>query len=632
MRKHLLTAAVPAVALLMLTGCIDDNYDLDNIDKTIGVSVNDLVVPVNLGTVTLNSIFDLENSESITKEDFNGKEIYVFNRKGDFKSDDIHISTFYVNPPSDLSPTHATATAMSGLNSQAKAPAVSAEIRYSVGSMTKNFTYHLNNVDSKVKSVNSVESREITLTVDLVVPSNLMADTKEIRFSDMVFQFPKGFRSYNDASGNSLKSAVCNIGTYDAATGKLRITDYRTTDARTALTLTANVVETDGTPVLGNEFDFTRSIRLEQGNITISTDNAAAFPPTFDFYAYYDLPGFEIDYFSGKIDYDIEGLAFDPVELNDMPEILTGDGTRVRIANPQLYLSLENTCAPYDLGGNIGLKLTANRPTGSIDYDLPEDIVVTPARSVSKFAISPEGDNLKPIAGYTAADGTDFIRFDELSDVLYGSEAKGYGIPSTVDVDFINPVITGTARRFPLRPLGNSTEGTINAVNGNYIFKAPLALADGSVIVYNAQEDDWDSSDLRALEVTLLEVTADASSDLPLDVMLTAHLLDRKGNRIGRCETPNPLKANADGEKISIIITPTDSEGVMTDIDGIYYEATASQNNAYDAPSDVPALSPEMKIQLKNLKLKVNGRYVKDLDDDDDDDSDNGYYDENYYN
>ncbi len=37
-----------AVAAMPLVGCIDDNYDLSDIDTTVRVQVNDLEVPVNL--------------------------------------------------------------------------------------------------------------------------------------------------------------------------------------------------------------------------------------------------------------------------------------------------------------------------------------------------------------------------------------------------------------------------------------------------------------------------------------------------------------------------------------------------------------------------------------------------------
>ena len=111
MSKKLLTALLPAT-LLTLTGCIDSNYDLDNMDKTVGLSVNNLVVPVNLGPITLNDVIEIDEEDpdrAIFKEEINGKEVYLVKKGGDFSSDEIHISTFHVNPPTDMEPTETEA-------------------------------------------------------------------------------------------------------------------------------------------------------------------------------------------------------------------------------------------------------------------------------------------------------------------------------------------------------------------------------------------------------------------------------------------------------------------------------------------------------------------------------------------
>ena len=53
--NHLLTGT-SALLALGLTACVDDNYDLSDIDTTTRVSINDLVVPANIDEVTLGDI------------------------------------------------------------------------------------------------------------------------------------------------------------------------------------------------------------------------------------------------------------------------------------------------------------------------------------------------------------------------------------------------------------------------------------------------------------------------------------------------------------------------------------------------------------------------------------------------
>lgn len=600
---------LPAAALLMLTGCTDDSYDLDNLDKTVGVKITDLVVPVNLGNITMNSVFDLDDTESISKEMYEGKEIYVFNRSGNYTSDEIHINSFHVNRPSDLSPTNSGAT-MRGIPSST--------VEYDLEEMTKHFTYEVRDVDSKVVYVNNIETPGVRLSVSLRVPDEFMQHVTSITYKNMVFEFPKNLKVYGP-DGTSLINATSNIGNYNASTGELTISEYTSYTAETTLYIDANYIDMGRLENINNAFDYENTIQLKSGEISFISNNPSSMPGRFDFYAYYDLPAFDIDYFTGKINYEIEGLSFDPVNLDDMPDILNNEGTRVRIANPQLYFNLVNTCAPYDLGGDMQLELLASRPTGDIPYLLPENIVVNDGEEDAKFAISPEGENLKSMAeGYDAANGTKMLKFTELSDLLYGNDEKGYGIPSAIDVNFINPTMKGVAKRFPLERAGVPGSGIIQPITGSYLFKAPLAPADGSVIVYSGDNDSWDSDFFKDLRISSLTVTTTASSELPLDVNLSAHLINSRHEHIGICEMSQLLKANASNEDITITILPSAGQEYITDIIGIYYEAIATQNTAYPSPADVPIISPDMTIKLENLRGRVDGEYVTTLDDDDD--------------
>lgn len=122
MTKRYIPLALPAAAALLLTGCIDDNYDFSNIDTTSKVAVKDLVLPVNIGELTLNQLIDVEENENIVKEvysgpiaELQGKEIFVFKYAGDFKSDKIHINAFHVNAPSGINSSHFTVKIFDGI-------------------------------------------------------------------------------------------------------------------------------------------------------------------------------------------------------------------------------------------------------------------------------------------------------------------------------------------------------------------------------------------------------------------------------------------------------------------------------------------------------------------------------------
>ncbi len=80
MMKRYLLPATPLAAMLLLTGCMDDNYDLSNINTTTEVKVNGLTIPVNLNEVKLDALIDLGEDSDIKEETdpVTGKKIYVY--------------------------------------------------------------------------------------------------------------------------------------------------------------------------------------------------------------------------------------------------------------------------------------------------------------------------------------------------------------------------------------------------------------------------------------------------------------------------------------------------------------------------------------------------------------------------
>lgn len=74
-----------AAAFSLCTSCVDDAYDLSDMDTTVGLNVNELTIPLNVKEVTLDKILDFE-SEQIKKRIVGGKNIYVFEEEDDFES------------------------------------------------------------------------------------------------------------------------------------------------------------------------------------------------------------------------------------------------------------------------------------------------------------------------------------------------------------------------------------------------------------------------------------------------------------------------------------------------------------------------------------------------------------------
>lgn len=63
-----------AAALPLLAGCVNDDYDLSDIDTTTRVSVNDLILPVNIDAITLGDVISVDEDSRIKPVIINGQE------------------------------------------------------------------------------------------------------------------------------------------------------------------------------------------------------------------------------------------------------------------------------------------------------------------------------------------------------------------------------------------------------------------------------------------------------------------------------------------------------------------------------------------------------------------------------
>ena len=88
--------AIPITILAMAaTACIDDAYDLNDIDTTVRLSVNDLVIPINLDKIELSSVIDIDETDpNADIQIVNGEYAYV--NRGDFTSGGISIPTVLI--------------------------------------------------------------------------------------------------------------------------------------------------------------------------------------------------------------------------------------------------------------------------------------------------------------------------------------------------------------------------------------------------------------------------------------------------------------------------------------------------------------------------------------------------------
>lgn len=561
------------LALTTLTGCIDDKYDLSDIDTNIQVNVKDLTLPINLDPITLKSIIDTDGSDITLSSD----GTFVIEKTGNITSSAININPISLNAPM-MQPSRRTLDCTHV--PQALAIVGKAEIPLSCP--PTHFDYHVANVSEDVISIQSINTRfsiDIKFSID-----DLNGIVKNIKFSNLQLQLPKGLTVDPSTSD----------GVYNPSTGVLTVSDIISNGTALTIHIAVTAVDkTSGFIFKDNALTFSDDLYIISGTAGITNADlsvpASQFPSSVTFTTDYDLSGIDIISFTGEVQHDIDRFEIPEVNLSSIPKALSQSGTDIHLVNPQIYLSFNNPVSKYGAGLEAGLEIIPyHGDTPGTPITLPAgSISVSPDTEVATFCLSPT----KPDSYINDFENAQYIQFKNLGDVVAGD-----GIPTSLKVSVISP-------RLPLHKVSDFPIGSdISGVNGRYDFYTALDLSSGSTVHYYELIDGWASEDLDKVTITQLHVTANVTTDTPLDIDLTGHPVDRDGKRIGDVSIKGAqIPANASNYPVDIYIT-----GTVTNLDGIVFDAMVK------ASSDI-TLTDKIKISLANIRATVSGHYDDEL-------------------
>lgn len=600
MKRTLPLLSLPMAFLLF--SCVNKDYDLSDIDSTIGVNVNELTVPLNLDDITLEALLDLKDNNRI--KTINGE--YAIVDDGTFTSSPVHVSAIQTNEPS-VSPIQDPVTTSVPATLPASGPVLS----YPLTETPSHVNIHADEVDKAVVAITHIGTEKTVTRIELKFfddNDQLKDVVKEFKVEGLKIQYLKGLDATLDHPAD----------TYDPETGIIAVNDRLTDQHRLTLTVTITGIGEQSGMVFDADqrtFDLSQDCHALAGakitayreNLTdafAAAYNPAQIPASIQYYCQPAIPAIVANTFSGQVKYDIEGINIDPVDLSDIPDVLNQTGTDIRLTNPQIYLQLNNPVSEFNLKANANLQLTAHTGEQQQSYTLDDANGFDIDQPDNKLCLSPT-DPGTYYKGTIDKDGkTEEVDFDKarhetftsLSNVLSGDR-----IPESLDIDVVNPQI-------PVQPVADFRLGEdISTVNGNYVFYAPLNLTKDAKIKYSDTFDGWNDEDVDAMEITQLFVNANASSDVPMNLTFKIYPIDKEGKKmtdngkevVGTVTKTITPKMN---EPIEIIV-----EGNIRHLDGIILDADINGRE------DGKPLQPDQSIQLKNVRIKLSGTYIKEL-------------------
>lgn len=578
--KHFLLLSAGVIAASALTGCVDDKYDLSDIDTTVKVEVNDLTVPVNIDPFTMRTILDIdEDDPDATIKVFDG--VYAIVRSGTFASGEIKFQPIILNSSVTASSTTTINTGYSGT--------IPGGIKIALPFSTEEVSvaYSSSAIPSEVAGITSLGADfSINYTLSF---NEFIGKISRLSLEDIVVEFPKGL------------TGQMNIGTYDSEAGEVRIPHEDLSSPVLNLKLTCSALDF---AKMGGTYDaathtanIETRIRIVSGTLCFnSSDYNGNMPSKVTLKAEGSLTDINVKSFSGRVNYNIEGVNINPVALDDLPDVLRQKDTRITLTNPQIYLHLENPLSPYKLTAQTGFTINSvftddegnETATTTHSLDAPGYFPISDSHE-SNYCLSPLGATNIP-EGFSPATP---VPFTSLSSVLDGA-----GLPSSLKITLDDPKIEN-------KPVENLPIGTsIGTIEGRYEFVAPLSFGAGSQIIYSDTEDGWGSEDLDHITIQTLSVTTRITSGLPFSVNFTGYPIDANGHRINNVSIEGAdIPANCKDQEITIRIT-----GEIRGLDGIEFFAKGFVPESMTTP-----LNPDMSISCKDIRATVSGYYEKEL-------------------
>ena len=588
LKHHLLPSALLVAGFLTLTGCTNNDYDLNNVDATMGFGSESLVIP-NSSTkdIPLKDVLDLKEGGCVVTDAAGN---YLFQLAGgDVEAAKPNISPIILDVANvfdgDIS---LSSTAASGAKAR-RAPGSSLLIASPKVMM---FEYHGN--DKAVKSLNEAEIDETTtnnISIKLDF-SNISAAVSNIESATLTLP---AYLSISQVNGNSNGVPTLNGS-------KVTITDIST--AR-PLELILNTQKLDFT----NQNDH-GSLSINNGaidltgyfSIALQCNVTGAMPDNPTIKAKIGVANRTITMRSatGIFDPTINLSSLGEVDVTGLPDFLDDDDVVADLDNPQILLTVNND---MDVAATVSATVISTKEGRELArVTLPEMSVAK--NGLSKICICRQKTSELPLQ--------------------YG-EANVYAVSNLSTLinripDHIKIVDVNAHAKAEVATI---VFGKEYQVKPSYKVNAPLAFGENANIVYEDSFTGWndDIDELDLAEGTYIEVTANVENKVPAYLTVKAYPVDAQGNKIEDkllIEIPDEVAASTDGTTavttpITMKITPK-VKNSLKQLDGLEFrlEGTATSANG-NKVTGISLNKEKHTLKLNDIKVKIVGKIIGDF-------------------
>lgn len=565
---------------LWMVSCVDNKYDLDkDIDMTINVGGEHLTIPAGSSdTAYLSKIIEVEEGD-ILQPDATTR-VYHLTKKDDIDVEPTTVKEVTISETTtNLSPTEI----VNATSSSVEVPAIVTTFG--------DFEAKSNNIDEALKELGALYAKapvDLILTIDFQKEQSLnftrvQANKLKIVFPDyIVFKAEEGIQGHELILDGQVLSE--NGSSYSRT---LKVEGYKFSENAGA-----------GKKPNGGTLTIEGVISMEGEVVTSGVSGTGILslvPKTV-------LREMTANSVTGVIQPEIKAETTN-IELNDLPDFLKDEETRMDITNPVILLRAEN----------------------QLETPVEVDAVLTPMKGNAQI----DGKEVKVGSGYgktpvVLASGKNVIALSRTG------ECTIEGVTSNVKVEDINNLLETIPDdiEVDLQPVVRNEDyytaelGRAYEMPSSYEVDVPLSFEQNLNIVYNDSVQDL-NKDLNDLDKVILKkanVLLTVDNAIPLKLQLKPEnvlIKDVYGNELTAVkktieEDKQYVTESTDGEKpvTSELVLNLTSEDTafLSKIDRICFKLTAVPGSATGVP-----LKDTQWLKVTSIKLSVPGGVNIDL-------------------
>lgn len=615
-KRILFSGALCAGAALMLTSCLDDSYDLNKVDLTMGLGSDGLAVTLgNTENIMLNDILDTDESVKLDANNLyylvenggtninmkvDGFSTNIADTKLNMKTPVLSFADVKSSVEEKLGTSLGNVTSVTvdnGLRSTGKADGSEA-LDFEVSGMQSDVTYLKDLV---------VEDTDVKLMLHTAnTPANMPLGV--ISMNDVEITLPSVLRVKEgslaagwtlDQSKNTLKCASINYNkaqhticalkvdkvvlNREPKNGKIEFTENELT-----ITMKAQKVTFGATETFTMHENDVASVRLDivVGNSNVSKSNLTVVEAT------------------GKFNPVIDPQV-NPIDISSsLPDFLKDEEVALDVANPTLRFTSDFSNIPVGVNFSGTLTSVFEDASKNCSVTLPEKSFENNKHNVLYYA---QTENPYDPSGLPAEGTYDKAQVSNLNTLVKK-------IPEQIKVDLSGNKVKVKDQLYTIKL---NQEYTADA---DYSVFVPFEFNKGLSIVYNDSTNSF-NDDIDKYAAEGIRITASAKNAIPLDLNVAIEATDVNGNVIeGIVFTPAVVKAGSGKKdpataKYELAETPITLDATLKDpnllklVDKLIFKVRADNKETTESHT----LVSDQYLRLDKIKLRLKGAVTADF-------------------